>query len=138
MTYKDFMLEPDGRRPGRDFKKQKPKTYMSPNGRLPTTLREPIRANPRHQARICGASAMWVRRATQRAEPRAQTGFQGRRAGRLLAAGFPQLFINIARAKDGEGDYLSFLPYGQTYKHIPHTEYCCVSFILSKYLSHTL
>ena len=36
---------------------------ISPNGRLSATLREPIRANPRHQARVCGASAMWVRRA---------------------------------------------------------------------------
>ena len=35
---------------------------LAANGRLPATLREPIRANPRHQARVCGASAMCPKR----------------------------------------------------------------------------
>ena len=63
---------PDGRRPGRAAKDLTSANRIAPNGRLPATLREPIRANPRHQARVCGASAMWVRRAAQRAEPGAR------------------------------------------------------------------
>jgi hypothetical protein len=40
------MCEPDGRRPGRALIKQMHGIYISPNGRLPTTLRLAIRANP--------------------------------------------------------------------------------------------
>ena len=85
IKFHNSSFAPDGRRPGRSYNFNNA-FFIAANGRLPATLREPIRANPRHQARICGASAMWVRRATQRAEPRAQSGFQGRRAGRLLYA----------------------------------------------------
>jgi len=63
---------PDGRRPGRAAKAHNFAIRIAHNGRLPATLREPIRANPRHQARVCEASAMWVRRAAQRAEPGAR------------------------------------------------------------------
>jgi len=44
---------PDGRRPGRSSPKI-PAVGIAPNGRLLTTLREPIGANPRHHARVCG------------------------------------------------------------------------------------
>jgi hypothetical protein len=38
-----WLFEPDGRRPGRDLIELGPQINMSPNGRLPATLPEPIR-----------------------------------------------------------------------------------------------
>ena len=73
---------PDGRSPGRAGTDFTSANSIARNGRPPATLCEPIRANPRHQARICGASTMWVRRAAQRAEPGAPQDIKGEpRAG---------------------------------------------------------
>jgi hypothetical protein len=60
---------------------------------------------------------MWVRRASQRAEPQASqkpdkkdpnNQYNGRRAGRLLGAGYFWVSTTIARAMDGEGDTFLF------------------------------
>jgi hypothetical protein len=50
---------------------------------------------------------MWVRRALQRAEPGAQTGFQGRTAGRLLGA-LQIVLNNHLHAERPEGEAWAF------------------------------
>jgi hypothetical protein len=46
-------MSPDGRRPGRDLMNLRPQIIMSPNGRPPTTLPEPIK-----RARVLGLSGL--------------------------------------------------------------------------------
>jgi hypothetical protein len=62
---------------------------------------------------------MWVRRALQRAEPQAPQGHKGRRAGRLLAAGFgplpKTLFFLSSERPEGEARRLHPLPYLLTF-----------------------
>ena len=62
---------PDGRRPGRAATSTQLRIVLRLTFRPPTTLREPNSKPDIQDIEGLQASAMWVRRALQRAEPRA-------------------------------------------------------------------
>jgi hypothetical protein len=105
------LREPDGRRPGRALIKQTHGIYISPNGRLPATLPEPIkRARDKDIRGLAGeGNVVEAERAIcKRSETERPIGLLGLSAGRLLGDGYFWASLTIVRAKDGEDDYLFF------------------------------
>jgi hypothetical protein len=80
---------------------------IAANGRLPATLRPPIRANPSTRGFAGGRNVVErSERYASIAKPEGPKDFKARARAGMLYAGFPGSSLSIARAKDGEGDYL--------------------------------